>query len=132
MDDFLIFAADKPRLHATLATVRTFLRTTLHLDLKEQAVCLAPVTQGIPFLGCRIFPGLIRLDSRTWARVRRRIRGLEATYRRGLIDEATLVRGHQYAGARAACWHPGGAPTVLDRPALLEKRPCTVCLEDVQ
>jgi RNA-directed DNA polymerase len=92
MDDFLIFAADKPRLHDTLATVRTFLHTALRLGLKEQAVRLAPVTQGIPFLGCRIFPRLIRLNSRTWARVRRRIRGLEAAYRRGLIDEATLVR----------------------------------------
>lgn len=92
MDDFLVFATEKPCLHTTLATLRTFLRHTLLLDLKEEAVRVAPVTQGIPFLGFRVFPGLLRLHGKKWAGFRRRVRHREAAYRRGVIDEQSLVR----------------------------------------
>lgn len=92
MDDFLVFATDKPCLHTTLATLRTFLHHTLRLDLKDEATRVAPVTQGLPFLGFRVFPGLLRVDGKKWARFRRRVRHREAAYRRGGIDEQALVR----------------------------------------
>jgi len=81
-----------PLLHTTLATIRTFLHETLLLDLKDEVVRVAPVTQGIPFLGFRIFPGLVRLDSRKWARFRHKVRVLEAQYAHGMIDEETLAQ----------------------------------------
>jgi retron-type reverse transcriptase len=109
MDDVLVFASDKPHLHETLATIRTFLHHTLHLTLKDEVTRLMPVTQGIAFLGFRIFPGLIRLDGRKWARVRRRVRQREAQYRCGMLEADMLQRsltsmlGHiSHANALAA------------------------------
>ena len=92
MDDFLVFTDDKPLLHTTLATIRAFLRDTLLLDLKDEVVRLAPVTQGVSFVGFRIFPGLVRLDRRKWARFRQQVRVLEAQYARGMIAEETLAQ----------------------------------------
>jgi RNA-directed DNA polymerase len=92
MDDFLVLAHEKACLHTTLATIRSFLHDVLQLDLKDEVVRIAPVTQGIPFLGFRIFPGLIRLEGKKWARFRRQVRVLEAQYACAMIDEATLAR----------------------------------------
>ena len=92
MDDFAVFAEDKPRLHRTLASIREFLRENLRLELREERTLVAPVTRGVPFLGFRVFPGLVRLDGRKLARLRRRVRRREADYRLGRIDEDTLAR----------------------------------------
>ncbi len=64
MDDFLVLTDDKPLLHTTLATIRAFLRDTLLLDLKDEVVRVAPVTQGVSFVGFHIFPGLVRVERR--------------------------------------------------------------------
>jgi hypothetical protein len=58
---------------------------------KDEVVRIAPVTQGTPFPGLRIFPGLIRLEGKKWARLRRQVRVLEAQYACVMIDEATLA-----------------------------------------
>jgi hypothetical protein len=92
MDDFLVLADSKPFLHEALADIREFLYRTLRLSLKDQAVRVAPVTQGIPFLGFRIFPGLVKLDGKKWAKFKRQVRAREAQYARGIIDEETLAR----------------------------------------
>ncbi len=92
MDDCLVFSAEKSVLHETLATIRAFVRETLWLDLKDTASRIMPVTQGVPFLGFRIFPGLIKLQRPNWVRFRRAVRKREAQYRHGLIDEETLAR----------------------------------------
>src|SRR5215468_12751521 len=87
-----MFADSKPSLHTTLATIRTFLRDVLRLELQDEVVRIAPVTEGIPFLGFRIFPRLVRMEGKKWARLRRRVRILEAQYACAMIDEATLAR----------------------------------------
>jgi hypothetical protein len=109
MDDFIIFADEKESLHLTLASARGFLRDCLRLEIKEEALILAPVTQGIPFLGFRVFPGLIKLDARKWTRFKRKVRELEDEYLKGRIDEDELARsissmvGHiQHADTLAA------------------------------
>jgi RNA-directed DNA polymerase len=109
MDDFLVFADNKPALHATLATIRTFVQQVLLLEIKDEVMRLAPVTQGISFLGFRIFPGLVRLEAKKWARFRQRIRELEVQYMCGMMHEETLARsvasmiGHvQHANSLAA------------------------------
>lgn len=109
MDDWLIFSDDKPALHETLAAARNFLRETLKLELKEEALRIAPVSTGISFLGFRIFRGTIRLCGSKWSRFRRVVRALEAAYLAGEIDEEELARsvasmiGHaRHAGTLAA------------------------------
>jgi hypothetical protein len=102
-------ADDKPRLHDILASMRSFLHHTLRLTLKDEAVRIAPVMQGIPFLGFSVLPGLVKLQRHKWARFRRRVRQREAQYRCGIIDEETLAQsvasmlGHlQHANTLAA------------------------------
>ena len=92
MDDFAVFAGTKPRLGAALAALRAFLHEKLRLQLREERTLLAPVTEGVPFLGFRVFPGVVRIDGRKLARMRRRVRRSEAAYRLGQIDEHELAQ----------------------------------------
>ncbi|MEO5379137.1 MAG: reverse transcriptase/maturase family protein [Magnetococcus sp. DMHC-6] len=61
MDDFLFFAPTRSFLHEIHFEIRQFLHDRLSLLLKERATILAPVNDGIPFLGFRIYPSAIRL-----------------------------------------------------------------------
>jgi hypothetical protein len=92
MDDGLLFGDEKPALHEHLAATRDFLRDRLKVELKEEAVRIAPVWTGISFLGFRIFPGVIRLRSDKWSRFRRRVREREEAFLAGEIDEEELAR----------------------------------------
>ena len=92
MDDVAVFADGKPVLRRTLDSMREFLGSKLCLELREERTRIMPVTQGLPFLGFRVFPGVVRLDSRKWARLRRRVRALEAACRGGKISEDDLER----------------------------------------
>jgi RNA-directed DNA polymerase len=91
MDDLLLFAPDKPSLHLWLAEIRRFLAERLHLALKDEATLVAPATEGIPFLGFRIYPRTIRLNQRTRRRFRHQVRALESAARQGLLDEIELA-----------------------------------------
>jgi len=109
MDDGLLFGDEKPALHEHLAATRDFLGDRLKVELKEEAVRLAPVWSGISFLGFRVFPGVIRLCGDKWSRFRRMVREREAAYLAGEIDEEELARsvasmiGHaQHADTLAA------------------------------
>ena len=95
MDDIAVFADRKPRLHRTLAAVRDLLQSNLRLGVRAERTRLMPVTQGIPFLGFRVFPGLVGLDGRKWARLRRRVRSREAGCRLGAIGEDELAQAAQ-------------------------------------
>lgn len=91
MDDQLLFAEYKPALYEGLAASRDFLRDRLRLELKDQATRIAPVTEGIPFLGFRIYPGVIRLNPRTLRRFRRQLRGRERAWRAGRLEVEDLT-----------------------------------------
>ncbi len=95
MDDVLIFGPSKPELHRWRAEIRAYLAEVLRLRLKEKATWLAPVKGGIPFLGFRVFPGMIRLQGRRWQRVRRKIRHHEQEFREGRLSGAALARSVQ-------------------------------------
>jgi RNA-directed DNA polymerase len=91
MDDLIVFADDKPSLHLWLADIRRFLEESLRLELKDSATLLAPVAEGIPFLGLRIYPGVLRLGARSLRRFRRQVRRREETYRAGRLGKEELV-----------------------------------------
>ena len=95
MDDMLFFGDDKEDLHRLRAFVRGFLQAPLQLELKEERCFLAPVTVGIPYLGFRIFPRLIRLQRPGWTRFKRRVREREQAYQEGQLDERGLVQSVQ-------------------------------------
>ncbi len=95
MDDLLLFGADKPEVRGHGEAVAAYLSQALGLAVKAEATRIAPVHTGVPFLGFRIWPGLIRFDAARARRFRRRCRALEADYRAGRIDEAGRERAMQ-------------------------------------
>lgn len=115
MDDIIAFAARKEPLHEALATLRVFARGELKLTLKESATRVAPVEEGIPFLGFRVFPATVRLGRAARLRFTRRLRAKEQAFARGEIDEAALAREAQSLVA-----HVAAADTAAFRRALFE------------
>ena len=92
MDDFLCFADSKDELHGAQDEVRDFLRGRLKLELKDNKCYVAPVSQGIPFLGFRIFPGTIRLARASLVRCRRKLKSREQAFADGSLSEEKLLQ----------------------------------------
>ena len=92
MDDFIFFSNDKSTLHALREKMSAFLDVNLKLELKERATYIAPISQGIPFLGFSIYPGIIRLKRETKARFRRNYNRMKKKYSTGQIGEEPFLR----------------------------------------
>ena len=91
MDDFISFANDKAVLVGLLREIENFTNDVLHLKLKDKVTVIAPVTEGVPFLGFRVFPQVIRIKRENLVRMRRRVRQKEWLYLQGKISERSLV-----------------------------------------
>jgi RNA-directed DNA polymerase len=89
MDDFVLFADDKRYLRQMHREVIEWLERR-GMRLKDRATILAPITQGLPFLGFRIYRGLVRLRPENARRTRARIRRRLWQHRLGLLDEDQL------------------------------------------
>ncbi len=87
MDDFLLFSNDKKELHIFHSGIMAFLRQELKLELKEEITIIAPVSEGIPFLGCRIFPNLIRIKGENKHRSLKKLKGRRHEFLLGKITE---------------------------------------------
>jgi RNA-directed DNA polymerase len=71
MDDFILFDDSKERLHILLYEIREYVGHQLGLELKEKVVRIAPVAEGVPFLGFGLFRNLIRIQRPNLVRWRR-------------------------------------------------------------
>lgn len=92
MDDFVLFSTGKDDLRNLLSIIENFLGAHLLLELKEAATKLAPVSEGVPFLGFRIFPQLIRLQRPNLVRLRRRVQAKERKYAAGEITAEKMAQ----------------------------------------
>lgn len=95
IDDFVLFAEDKARLTDALGEVRGYLERTLGIGLKDRATVLAPARRGLPFLGWRIYRGLVRIRPENLRRVKRRFRRRLWEHRIGILDEDRLADAHR-------------------------------------
>ncbi|KPA16217.1 RNA-directed DNA polymerase (reverse transcriptase), partial [Candidatus Magnetomorum sp. HK-1] len=95
MDDFLIFSNQKDHIKRWLFSLQTMVSNQLKLELKKELQHWFPVYQGIPFLGFRIFPGIIRLQRKTIIRFRKNIRKKEKQFIEGKITENQLTASVQ-------------------------------------
>lgn len=86
MDDFILFSDEKPELHFLYVKMKNFLGSELQLQLKENATVLAPVTDGVPFLGFRIFPNMIRLKRENKKRALKKIKLVNKAFCSGKLD----------------------------------------------
>jgi len=91
MDDFISFSDDKQSLHELLSNIQKFLKEHLQLELKETATRIAPISEGVPFLGLRVFPNLKRLQRPNLLRFRRKMRRRELAFQEGKIDELVFL-----------------------------------------
>jgi len=91
MDDFISFSDNKESLRELLTKIEEFTGKNLKLQLKEKATSLAPVTEGVPFLGFRVFPKLIRIKRENLVRLRKKVRRKEELFLKGKISEEELV-----------------------------------------
>jgi len=94
MDDFLTFGETKD-LQKVLCEIRVFLAQDLKLQLKEKVTRVAPVHEGIPFLGMRVFRNLIRIQRPNLVRFRKKVKQLEFYERSGKISELELAQRMQ-------------------------------------
>jgi len=114
MDDILIFADNKTECHKLLAIIEAFIEQHLKLQLKPSATLIAPVSEGIPFLGFRIFPNLIRLNGQSLRRFKRRLCLQERACKSGKLDV-----GHLSTSVQSMVAHLQHADTHRLRQSLL-------------
>ena len=91
MDDFILLANNKEDLHCWLAEIRNFLKQKLALELKEEATKVDTVSNGLAFLGFRVFPSTIRLIRNKLTRFCYKVRGYEDDYLSCKIAETQLA-----------------------------------------
>ncbi|HEY7832076.1 MAG TPA: hypothetical protein VIG30_00810, partial [Ktedonobacterales bacterium] len=120
VDDFLLFAPDKPALHAWRRAVIAFL-ATLRLSLHEPEAAVSPVATGIPFLGFRVYPDHRRLRRRNGVAFARRFRALAAEVAAGTVPVERLS-----AAVRGWVAHAAHADTYRLRASLLRRVPLPV------
>ena len=92
MDDMILFGPDKSTVRDLAGRVENFLASELRLEVKQEATIVAPVHIGVPFLGFRIWPRLLRMDGSRARRFRARFRALEASFAAGESDEEARLR----------------------------------------
>ncbi len=90
MDNFVVWDASKERLREVRDAVARFLRDALRLVLKP--VCLQACSAGMTFLGYRLFPGRVRLASRSRRRFRHKLAECQENYTSGRWTEAETAR----------------------------------------
>jgi len=84
VDDFLVFADDKRRLHEVRRGDEGFL-AGLRLQIQGDKSVVFPCAQGIRFLGYRVFPTHRRLVPENVRRFRRRMRWMQRAFATGRI-----------------------------------------------
>lgn len=92
MDDILIFAPDRERALVFRAEAERFIREDLRLELKEEALRQGPIYDGVPFLGFRIWPSLIRFDGARKRRWYARMSAVDRAVVRGAISQERGAR----------------------------------------
>lgn len=90
-DDLLLFGDDKRHLSDARDELRRFFGD-LRLKLHPHKSVIYPVTQGIPFLGYRIFPTYRLLSKRHVLRFRRRLCSMQRGYAAGRIKPDEIRR----------------------------------------
>ena len=91
MDDFLLFADDKPTLWQAHRDIEAFVSRQLDLVLKASVTRLLPTHSGVPFLGFAVFPQTLRFSPAHARRFCARQRQLRRTLSRKQV--APLASG---------------------------------------
>ena len=91
MDDLLLFVPTKARAWELEGKIRLWLAAERGPEVKDEATLVAPVGEGVPFLGLRIWPGHWRLKASRLRRTRRKLVGRYLEHQRGELSEERLA-----------------------------------------
>ena len=116
MDDMLVFGADKVTLWRVVELIDEVVRG-LGLALKRSVTRVAPVHDGVPWLGRRIYPGTTRLDRPGRTRLARKLAlSWRAVSRgNGEVERAEVPRAASVCGNAADAQTLGLRRSVLAR-----------------
>ena len=92
MDDFVLFADSKAETWRLHDGVCGWVERERGLEIKSERTVVAPVSEGLAFLGLRIFSGGWRFQRARLLRTRRKFRMRERQWLTGGIGEAQLTR----------------------------------------
>jgi RNA-directed DNA polymerase len=90
MDDFVVFGDDKTLLRGVMREVRDWLASARRLHLHETKSHVRRVTDGVTFLGYRIWPTHRRVRRENVVRARRRVRRLNDQFARGELSQSAV------------------------------------------
>lgn len=90
MDDFVLWSNEKSSLQTYHQKIKEFLQEKLQLQLKEKGTFLQPVSQGLPFLGFRVFPNLKQIKRSNWKRFTKKFRQRQKQYEKGEISQEEM------------------------------------------
>ena len=85
MDDIVVLSESKEELHRIRQRFAEFLADVLNLRLNSKTA-VRPVSQGMEFVGFRIWPGRVTLRKSTSLRMKRHLKSVQERYRRHEID----------------------------------------------
>lgn len=95
MDDFVLFAHDREQAKAWRGAVSEYLLNELNLRLKPANSFLNQRSNGLSFLGARIFPALIRIHPAHLRRSQRRLAHKTALRQAGKMEEEDYLHSLQ-------------------------------------
>lgn len=94
MDDFVIFSHDPSFLKILQGRIISYLEDTLKLKVKESTTTLQKATHGLSFLGVRVFPGLIRVQSDSLKRSLSRLKRRKIQWENGRLSEQQFLQSY--------------------------------------
>lgn len=92
MDDIIILHNDKKTLFKWKNKISRFLRERLALDLNKKT-CIRPISQGVEFVGYRIWHNRVALRKSTTLAIKRRLKGVREAYGKSILSfkQATII-----------------------------------------
>lgn len=103
MDDIIILAPDKARLHEWMQAIRVFMETHLKLKCNKKTQVI-PLSHGIPFVGKRVWADKILLRKSTVKHMKRALRHVAQQYHDGELDyEYCMQVAISYNGLLTHC-----------------------------
>lgn len=118
MDDVIILSDDKVQLRYWKDRIEAFLLEELELNLNKKT-CIRPISQGIEFVGYRLWPNRVVIRKSTSLRIKRALRGMQVKYSRYEVTFQDVTETLQsYLGMLEHCDSEPLVKSILDNLVL--------------
>lgn len=122
MDDVIILSDNKAQLHNWKGSIEKFLLEELELNLNKKT-CIRPISQGIEFVGYRLWPDRVVIRKSTSLRIKRALKGLQVKYSRYEVTLQDVTETLQsYLGMLEHCDSEALVESILDNLVLTHSK----------